>query len=54
MSDHRATDIIARYTVKNDRMPIKGAGGVACVVFTAVLGCAFWAGAVLASTPLAH
>ncbi len=54
MSDSRSTNVIARYTVKNDRMPTKGAGGLACVVFTAILGCAFWAGAVVASTPLPH
>jgi hypothetical protein len=54
MSDSRSTDVIARYTVKDDRTRVKGAGGLACMVFTAILGCAFWAGAVLASTPLAH
>ena len=52
MSDSRSTNVIARYTVKTERTPIKGAGGLACVVFTAILGCAFWAGAVVASTPL--
>ena len=53
MSHPRSTDVIARYTAEDDRTT-KGACGLACVVFTAVLGCAFWAGAVLASTPLVH
>ena len=54
MSGSKSTGVVARYTVKEDRSPIKGAGGLACLAFTAVLGCAFWAGAVVASTPLPH
>ena len=54
MAESRSTAVVARYTVKDDRSLVKGAGGLACVVFTAVLGCAFWAGAVVASTPLPH
>jgi hypothetical protein len=52
MSDSRSTDVIDRYTAKPDKKGVKGASGIACVVFTAVMGCAFWAGAVVASTPL--
>ncbi len=33
---------------------VKGAGGLACLVFAAILGCAFWIGALLASHPLPH
>jgi hypothetical protein len=36
------------------KAPIKGAGGLACLAFAAVLGCAFWLGALLASHPLIH
>ncbi len=54
MSDTRSSDLISRYAVKDDGAPLKGGGALACVVFTAILGCAFWAGAVVASTPLAH
>ncbi len=34
-----------------ESVEIKGAGGLACMVFVAVLGAAFWAGAVFASQP---
>ena len=34
--------------------PAKGAGGLAVLAFTIGLGCAFWAGAVLASLPAIH
>ena len=54
MSVSRTTALVARYTVKDAPSRIKGAGGLACLAFTAILGCAFWAGAVVASTPLAH
>lgn len=54
MSDTRSNDLISRYAVKDDGARIKGGGTLVCVVFTAILGCAFWAGAVVASTPLAH
>jgi hypothetical protein len=33
---------------------VKGAGGLACLAFAAVLGCAFWLGAMLASHPFVH
>ncbi len=36
------------------RGDIKGAGGLACLAFAAVLGCAFWIGALLASHPIPH
>jgi len=32
----------------------KGAGAVAALLFSAALGCAFWVGAVFASTPWPH
>ena len=54
MSDVRVNDIVARYGPRACREKIKASGGLACVAFTAVLGCAFWAGAVFASTPWAH
>jgi hypothetical protein len=33
---------------------VKGAGGLACLAFAAVLGCAFWLGALLAGHPFPH
>ncbi len=54
MSDIRARDLVARYTAKVSDKPLKGASGIACAIFAAALGAAFWAGAVLASTPLPH
>ncbi len=54
MSDVRMNDLTARYLARASREKVKGAGGFACLAFTAILGCAFWAGAVFASTPWAH
>ena len=54
MSDVRVNDLTARYLARASRQTVKGAGGLACLAFTAILGCAFWAGAVFASTPWAH
>ena len=46
--------LTARYLARASREKVKGAGGLACLAFTGVLGGAFWAGAVFASTPWAH
>ena len=54
MSDVRTGDLLARYSEPRGKFSLKGAGGLTCVVFTAVMGAAFWAGAVIASTPLPH
>ena len=54
MSDVRTSDLMARYGAPAEKSWIKGAGGLACIAFTTLLGCAFWAGAVIASTPLPH
>ncbi len=54
MSDARTRDLVERYSLKESRSRLQGAGGMACIIFTAILGCAFWAGAVVASTPLPH
>jgi|GEM_PF-5961340 len=54
MSNSKSSAVVTRYTVKDDRSPVTGAGGLVCIAFTAILGCAFWAGAVVASTPLPH
>ena len=54
MSDTRSSELMTRYAIKAAGAGIKGGGAIACVIFTAILGCAFWAGAVVASTPLPH
>lgn len=54
MSDVRVNDLTARYLARASREKLKSGGGWACIGFTAILGAAFWAGAIFASTPWAH
>ena len=54
MSVSRTIEVVDRYTPTESRPRAGHAASVACVVFTVILGCAFWAGAVVASTPLPH
>ena len=54
MREKRSLTAVARSVVEESANQVRGAGTQVCLVFAAILVCAFWAGAVFASQPWLH